>query len=221
MKHLILLIPFILAACSVTLNDGGYSKPPPLSDAKRNVENYETGYVREGKFTAPKPPFVQPAKIVTSDELTQYMIRTFPKVEMGPLKDHMYAIPDYASALRLVGYIADFNWSIGNTYTRNGNDCDDFADDFQKASQKALWYYHPKVEAPMLCAKIDVRYLFEWAGIFDGYHELNAIPFINWSEGGEKNEFGIIVLEPQATTSTWCLADQFPNRAWVYRADFH
>lgn len=205
MKSKALLLSVILfSGCVLDIHNGGYSDPPPLGETK--VENQRTGYKRTGTLTIPTPPTVMPVKVVSGSEVIQYIRNQWPGIRHDAPADRQYAILDYPSVLRLAGYASDFNWEVGNAYLKESNDCDDFADAFQRGAKWALAYSHPDIQASTLCARISVKVDKGWAGIWDGYHQLNALPFF------EGDTFGIIVIEPQ--NSTWTLAELYPNKPY-------
>lgn len=187
-------------------------KEIPFSPAGPTID-YETkpkAYVSNGQTLVDNPPPVEVYAIIDSELLYQSIQEVFPGVDFDPLADGTFAILTLDSIEQFIPWTQRFAQQIGFVYGSESLDCDNFARGFRGAVKFAL-AKSSSIEAEALCATIWVKNQTPWAGVADGAHALNAIPYYDTAP----KRFGILVVEPQ--NGTYTDLSQYPNKEYIYQ----
>lgn len=187
-------------------------KEIPFSPSGPTID-YETkpkGYVSNGKVLVDVPPLVEVWATIDGNLLYRSIQEVFPGVEFDPLADGTFAILTLESIEDFIPWTQTFAKQIGFVYGSESLDCDNFARGFRGAVKYTL-AKSDSVEAEALCATIWVKNQTPWAGVADGAHALNAIPYYSKRD----QRYGILIVEPQ--NGIYTDLSQYPNKEYIYQ----
>lgn len=186
-------------------------KEIPFSPASElAAENEPKAFVPVGTVTVDIPPHLEVYATISGDLLESSIRQIFPAAQMDTLADDTFAILTLESIEEFIPWSQVFAKQIGFVYGSEVLDCDNFARGFRGAVKYAL-SQSARIEAEALCATVWVRNATTWAGVSDGYHALNAMPYYSKNE----DKYGILVVEPQ--NGVYTDLSLYPNRKNIYR----